>query len=391
MSAEEEEPAIVVVTSSHLRKFKKIPIFIVENHNDVLEFILKCLASRYLPFENNTILHFDSHPDLCFPRSMPANFVFDKVLLLESLSIENWISPTLFAGHIGKVMWVKPPWAQQLPKGTHNFLVGSYENRIHTNCTLDYFLTDGCYQPEEELVETKEIQLHVSEIGENLNELIDEEKHLILDIDLDYFSTHNPFLKIYPQADTYKKLKEIFYRAKDYEPDDLDSVQDFVDERNELLDFLEEAFSYLNAHKSLKDFEVDDEKFRKPFELVEKLVEDLCCHYKMEEIEWLMIYDAGCTCDDDVHELPHHESDEEELKDLLGKFEKFMKSLKKRPTIITIARSSLDDYCPVQQVEHIQNSVLQILRNIYGEELADNPALWYKTEGDQDPLDLILT
>jgi hypothetical protein len=198
-------------------------------------------------------------------------------------------------------------------------------------------------------------------------------------------------LKIYPKANTYNILKEIFYREKDYDPDDLESIQNFVDERNELLDFLEEVFSYLNAHKSLKDFEVDDEIFRKPFELTEKLVEDLCCHYKMDEIEWLMIYDAGCTCDDDIHELPHHESNEEELKELLQKFEKFLKDLRKKPTLVTIARSSLDDYCPNTQVEHIQNSVLQILRNIYGEDLANSPALWYKTEGDQDPLDLVRT
>jgi hypothetical protein len=198
MSAEVKE----MVTNSNLRKFKKIPIFIVENHNDVLEFILRCLASQHLPFENNILLHFDSHPDFCLPRSMPANYVYDKVLLLESLSIENWISPGCFAGHYSNVFWVKPNWAKQLPKGSHQFLIGSYDNRIHTNCTLDYFLTDGCYQPKDKLVETKEITLHVSEIEENLNEIIDEAKHLILGKLMSTFSQSilkdlNTFLNTY--------------------------------------------------------------------------------------------------------------------------------------------------------------------------------------------------
>lgn len=390
MSAEQEEAPTSTVNTPKLRTFKKIPVFVVENHNEVLEFFLKCLASRYVPFENNQLLHFDSHPDLCFPRSMPANYVYDKILLLESLSIENWIAPTMFAGHINKMIWMRPEWATQIPKGKHEFLIGSYDNRIHTNSTLDYFLTDGCYQPKEELVETKEVTLHVAQIEDNISEILDYEKPLILDIDLDFFSTHNPFLKIYPKAETYQKLSEIFFVEKNYDPEDLDSVKEFVDYRNDLLDFLDDVFSYLNAHKSLEGFEVDDDRFKKQFELTEKLVEKLTFHYSVQEIEFLMIYDAGCTCDDNQHKLPHHETNEDDLKVLFKKFEKFMKQLTKRPAIILMARSSLDDYTPENQVETIQNSVLEILRNIYGEDLADQPALWYKTEGETDPMELVL-
>lgn len=390
MSSEQEETPTSTVSSPKLRKFKKIPVFIVENHNEVLEFLLKCLAGRYVPFENNQLLHFDSHPDLCFPRSMPANYVFDKHLFLESVSIENWIAPTMFAGHINKMIWLRPDWATQIPNGTHEFLVGSYDNRIHTNSTLDYFLTDGCYQTKEEMVETKEVTLHVAQIEDNISELLDDDKTLILDIDLDYFSTHNPFLKIYPKADTYQRLSEIFYAEKNYDPDDLDSVKEFVDNRNDLLDFLDDVFSFLNAHKSLKGFEVDDDRFKKQFEMTESLVEKISFHYPNEDIEWMMVYDAGCTCDDSQHKLPHHETSEDDLKVMFKKFEKFIKQLTKRPAIILMARSSLDDYTPEGQVEMIQNSVLEILKCTFGEEMTDQPALWYKTEGETDPMELVL-
>lgn len=89
-----------MATKQQLRRFEKIPIFIVEDHNHVLEFIYRCLGARRLPFGGNKIIHFDSHPDLTIPKSMPAEFVRNKEKLLESLSIENWLMPTTYAGHI---------------------------------------------------------------------------------------------------------------------------------------------------------------------------------------------------------------------------------------------------------------------------------------------------
>ena len=65
----------VKIMAPKLKKFKKIPVFIVENHDNVMEFLLKCFATRHLPFENIMMIHFDSHPDMCIPRLMPAKTV----------------------------------------------------------------------------------------------------------------------------------------------------------------------------------------------------------------------------------------------------------------------------------------------------------------------------
>lgn len=79
-------------------KFENIPIFIVEDHNDVLLFIYRCLGSGRIPFTNNKIIHFDSHPDMTIPKYMPAEYVRNKEQLLDALSIENWMMPAAYAG-----------------------------------------------------------------------------------------------------------------------------------------------------------------------------------------------------------------------------------------------------------------------------------------------------
>lgn len=364
------------------RSFTRIPLFIVENHNDVLELLLPALANRYLPFENNLMVHFDSHPDLCVPRLMSADAVFkNRSELLESLSIENWIVPMMYAGHINEVVWVHPPWAHQMPDGCHTFSIGNYDNKIMVSSTLDYFLSDGLYKEEKLLKNKKEVSIVVSEVDERLNELLRDDSEWILDIDLDYFSTINPFLMIYPKAETYKKLRDIYKVQKSYDSTDAESIVEYVKERNRLLDFFETVFQHMAQHGSLERFKFDDTAMNEKFELAKELIECLVSHYSIYDIDWFVVNDAGCTCDEAEFEVPQHESTDEEIKMLVNKLEKFLKSLKKPPTIITIARSSLDGYTPNAQVEQIQSQVLRVLRNVYAESLG-NEVLWYKTDAE---------
>ncbi|XP_023718093.1 UPF0489 protein C5orf22 homolog [Cryptotermes secundus] len=107
-----------------LKKFKELPIFVAENHNEVLPFIYRCMGSKHLPLEGNTIIHLDSHPDMLIPKGMPADTVWDKHELFSQLSIENWMMPAAYAGHFSSLVWIKPPWAQQMADGTHSFCIG---------------------------------------------------------------------------------------------------------------------------------------------------------------------------------------------------------------------------------------------------------------------------
>ena len=55
------------------RKYDKLPVWICENHDEVLYYIHRAIASRHISFENITVLHLDSHPDLTIPLNMAAD------------------------------------------------------------------------------------------------------------------------------------------------------------------------------------------------------------------------------------------------------------------------------------------------------------------------------
>ncbi|XP_063475975.1 UPF0489 protein C5orf22 homolog isoform X3 [Symphalangus syndactylus] len=146
-----------------LRRYPKLPVWVVEDHQEVLPFIYRAIGSKHLPASNISFLHFDSHPDLLIPVNMPADTVFDKETLFGELSIENWIMPAVYAGHFSHVIWFHPTWAQQIREGRHHFLVGkdTSTTTIRVTGTDHYFLSDGLYVPEDQLENQKPLQLDV--------------------------------------------------------------------------------------------------------------------------------------------------------------------------------------------------------------------------------------
>uniref|UniRef100_A0A8B9FC57 Chromosome 5 open reading frame 22 n=1 Tax=Amazona collaria TaxID=241587 RepID=A0A8B9FC57_9PSIT len=146
-----------------LRTYPALPVWVVEDHQDVLPFIYRAIGSKHLPGSNITFVHLDSHPDLLIPVNMPADTVYDKEALFSELSIENWIMPAVYAGHISQVVWLHPPWAQQISEGKHSFLIGKdiSTTTIRVTGTDNYFLSDGLYVPADQLENQKPLNLHV--------------------------------------------------------------------------------------------------------------------------------------------------------------------------------------------------------------------------------------
>lgn len=370
------------MTSKNLRTFPSIPIFIVENHNEILEFIYRCLASRHLPFQNNKIIHFDSHPDMAVPRNMPAEFVYDKEKLFNAISIENWLMPTVFAGHISKLFWIKPSWSQQIKNGNYNFIIGRYNDNICVTSTLEYFVSEGSYRPEFDLSDKKPVQLIVKTLNDNNDQEIKnfdlendlENDSFILDIDLDFFSTHNPFLNIFHIDNVYDQLKDIFYyKFPENIENDSESILNCAEKRVEQLNELEKLFKHLKQTSSIEKYEMPV-ILKNVWEKINILIKTIKENYNNPD--WLLIYDAGCTCDST--DLPHHKSNENEMKILLNEFKIYLQNIVTLPIIITISRSSEDDYCPEDQVEWIQEQVLLVLRDVYGEKLSKDPIYRYK-------------
>ncbi|XP_036705026.1 UPF0489 protein C5orf22 homolog isoform X2 [Balaenoptera musculus] len=148
---------------ARLRRYHELPVWVVEDHQEVLPFIYRAIGSKHLPASNISFVHFDSHPDLLIPVNMPADTVFDKETLFGELSIENWIIPAVYAGHFSHVIWLHPTWAQQIREGRHHFLVGkdTSTTTIRVTSTDHYFLSDGLYVTEDQLENQKPLQLDV--------------------------------------------------------------------------------------------------------------------------------------------------------------------------------------------------------------------------------------
>ena len=214
--------------SSDLRALVKTPVFVEEDHHHVLPHIFRCVGAKYLPTIGNALIHFDSHPDLLIPNGIVADEVKNVYTLYEKLSIENWILPACFLGVIDTIVWVAPPWSSQIPEGQYNFIIGKHNvsNKVLMTCLQNYFIAEGIICDPKELIETKDVTLYVIRITENplpmnnlnyLREVLST-KSAILDIDLDFYSTRNPFLSLYSEINLYQMLKQLYK----YEPVPID-------------------------------------------------------------------------------------------------------------------------------------------------------------------------
>ncbi|XP_028740235.1 UPF0489 protein C5orf22 homolog isoform X1 [Peromyscus leucopus] len=420
---------------TRLRRYPRLPVWVVEDHQEVLPFIYRAIGSKHLPASNISFLHFDSHPDLLIPVNMPADTVFDKEALFGELSIENWIMPAVYAGHFSHIIWLHPTWAQQITEGKHHFLVGKdiSTTTIRVTSTDYYFLSDGLFVPEDQLENQKPLQLDVVVVephrlcnhqedsdsvssakkpklalgsresaaaangdpcseglrgdavtppsdracpeppgpcssggqqcqgtvstGEVL-EVLKSGDAFVLDIDLDFFSVKNPFKEMFTQ-DEYKILQELYQFKKPDSNLTEEDLVDIVDTRTRQLEDLEAVFADLCDG----DGEETVQRWASTpgMESLVPLVQSL--KKRMEVPDYEMVHQAGLTCD--YSELPHHISTEEEIEGLIQSVYSLLKSLPK-PTLVTIARSSLDDYCPPEQVDTIQEKVLSVLHSLYG-------------------------
>ncbi|XP_043109298.1 UPF0489 protein C5orf22 homolog [Puntigrus tetrazona] len=417
-------------TAPHKRVYPKLPVWIVEDHHEVVKHIYRAIGSKHIPMKGIKMVHLDSHPDLLIPVNMPADTVYDKETLLSELSIENWIMPMVYAGHVSHVAWLHPYWAQQIKEGDHSMCVGkdSSTTTIRVTSTDDYFLSDALYVPLDQLENPKEFQLNVirvdpvdgsqkktpengrsgaklhksavkednkeqlkrdtactsssrppddstasgngsrtvvkadegstSCITERLLALIEPSDPFVLDIDLDFFSCKNPFKEMYTQEE-YALLQELYSFSRPQQDSDEEELLDCVERRTHQLEDLEAAFAELVEDDS--DETVERLTANPRMKCLVRLVHSL--KNRTQSPDYEMVHQAGLTCD--YSELPHHISSEEEIQQMITAVQLFLEAMPK-PTIVTISRSSLDEYCPAEQVDSIQNCVLNILESLFG-------------------------
>ncbi|KAL4716854.1 hypothetical protein ACJJTC_012665 [Scirpophaga incertulas] len=360
------------------KQYKKIPIHVVEEHNDVLQFIYSAIGGKKLPLEGNTLLHLDAHPDMLIDRKMKGEEARSGKKLLPLLQIENWIVPAAAAGHMGRIVWLRPPWARQFSDGSRVIQVGddAKTGLLRLDSKEPYYLSDALYSSE--LVNKRTFELTVAELSGSTNlcsikELADKlniSQPYILDIDLDFFSTGNPFLLLYGNIDLYNRLGPIFdFELPKDESDE--SFENIVKAREEQLNELENLFQHLEKHNSLTNYPGEKtELFHKVSSIASEVLAE--AGGDNEPPDWWAVYAGGCTRDQGG--LPYHISTKDEIeKSISDCLAHFLKNLPP-PVLITIARSTEDGYCPSDQVDFIQSLVLEVLKNTFD---TDDPMLHY--------------
>merc|ERR1719510_140401 len=158
---------------------------------------------------------------MLLPHDLKDSETQDKYLLLDRLSIENWILPAAYLGAIDTILWVCPPWSNQIRAGSHMFKIGKQiaSGNIMVTSPEPYFLSETIFCRTHELESTKDILLLVYKFGTEINQqdvlnklknILKEKCTCILDIDLDFFSTKNPFIDMYSKINLYQRLKNIY-------------------------------------------------------------------------------------------------------------------------------------------------------------------------------------
>ncbi|ESO05615.1 hypothetical protein HELRODRAFT_132401, partial [Helobdella robusta] len=345
----------------------KLVVYVVENHNEVLEPLYRLIGKKKLPFDGMCLLHFDSHSDISVPQKLYTDLDgnLNKYEVFSAISIENWIIPSVYSGHISEVVWVHPYWTHQSFDTQTIFKVGrsKLDNSLKVSSTDNYFLSEDSHEFEENLSDCKTLQFHlhcVPPANSNAkteiisNDLIDslQTSRFILDIDLDFFSTKNPFKHMFTERQ-YELLQNIY---KYHPPLKSDLKVSEIDKRKLQIQFLEKYFtSVQKGGVLLKSNNTKlDEKLK---ELVDSLKQNDPCY----DFEWL--HEIGTGIDDT--NLPDHVSSEHEIDYLISYLEKLLIRLPE-PLVVLISRLVFDDdYCPAGQVDNIQEKVLNLLKTLY--------------------------
>ncbi|XP_061551054.1 UPF0489 protein C5orf22 homolog isoform X3 [Phycodurus eques] len=379
-----------------LRVYTCLPVCIVEDHHDVVCHIYRAIASRHLPMKNIKLVHLDSHPDLLIPVNLCADTVFEKEKLFRVTSKDHYfLSDGLYVSeehlenpkplllHVIKVnpinrqesftemktgedseTWLakkprrecsqagEPSCSQPLSRTTdvlqlaeaRSVIKDSRQDEQSSSVKRDY-------NGEDEEGST-------SYVVQRISTFLSQTEPYILDIDLDFFSCKNPFKELYTEEE-YAILQELYCFRGPVPNANEDELDECVDRRIRQLEDLEAAFADL----------LEDDREEIVTHWVRKLGKACFVHLvsslksRNPHPDYEMVHQAGLTCDS--IELPHHISSDEEIDRLMSAVQRLLEHLPK-PTLVTMSRSSLDEYCPVEQVDSVQHRVLAVLEKQYG-------------------------
>lgn len=105
-----------------INKFMFTCKFLVKPAKFYILTVIICLLTTCTVIERNQIhvTHIKLHATI-YTNMYWITHVF---YVFRNISIENWIMPMIYAGHISVILWVKPPWCSQIEDKNIHFYVG---------------------------------------------------------------------------------------------------------------------------------------------------------------------------------------------------------------------------------------------------------------------------
>ena len=365
------------------RRRGAIPVFVVEQHHEALQKLHYCIRRRHCGFSGISVVHCDAHPDLTIPADMPADLCRQPKELYAALDespggIAEWLLPAAFAGHLDRVLWLKPPWARQIADGRERVTVGRERGtgRLRVASELAYFLDDGVCAGSDGLEDPRTFQLDVASVPSPGAEAAAaaaaaaaapyRRGHWWLDICLDFFACENPFAGTLAAAvggseESAALVRRIFARPRYRSGPRGTAAGDRRRERQELADALREERSPGALSERLQRlYGAADRGAVAPFAA-------LFCGLSDEQRR--SVLGVGHCAN-----LPAHEATRGEMAAALAALERALSAsdgAAAPPAFVTVARSVEDGYCPRQHAAWLQDQVLQMLRRLYGEDALD--------------------
>lgn len=382
---------------------------VVDDHCDVVPFLQhfqRLYYGRGLGKLKALVIHVDAHPDLSVPSSTLSESVDDwndpdslyDILLEEEGGIAEFLIPLAYQDIFSQIVWVRSPWALQLPDGTCTFSVSRKPVRV--NYKAAYYLDEAVFaeiSPKEKAFEitlttclaTDEVQWVTDAPAKTMattahftdQQLVYAHNSIrtwVLDICLDYFTTHNPFLVeivdmviaagwIEADVQVLKRALHWLLTNMTYRSDF--TLADYEIQRKLCLSKWVEAFSLPPGEGATLLWTLIDKNPSDPG--VPDFVHDF-----MGTL-WMRIPRNACLKIGEYKHLlllPHHPvSDEARIGAMLVELKSFvcglLASIRAPPICITIARSVSDGYTDSSLADSLQLKVTTMVRNAISETL----------------------
>jgi hypothetical protein len=175
---------------------QKIPVFILEEHNEAFYVWNECVQNSIIPAANNVLYHIDEHGDMGVPRfnkSINSLNQADRdevrTFTHEEIGIGSFIMPTMYKGIFNSIYWFK--LQHKTSRRDHLMYVRTYN--ADGLKLLSGPVTDEIRKASEVDRDLKIFDFHLN----NIDEMPEAPFSIALDIDLDYFSCSGNPVELY--------------------------------------------------------------------------------------------------------------------------------------------------------------------------------------------------